>query len=86
MGKSEMSKSSLVSIWLLFFLAILFVIFYGVTYVVVTAVMSDFHQQSLTVGATVETLQVEPVPVGAHQTDQYTPIQGAVSPIGKELN
>ena len=66
-------------------MAILFVIFYGVTHVVVTAVMSDFHQQSLTVGATVETLQVEPVPVGAHQTDQYAPIQGAVNPIGKEL-
>ena len=85
MGKSEMSKSSLVVIWLLFFLAI-FAVGYITTHVVVTAVMSDFHQQSLTVGATVETLQVEPVPVGAHQTDQYTPIQGAVSPIGKELN
>jgi len=84
MGKSEMSKTSLVSIWLLFFLAI-FAIGYIVTHVIVTKVMADFHQQSLTVGATVKTLQVEPVPVGAHQTDQYTPTQGAVSPIGKEL-
>lgn len=76
-----MSKSSLVSIWLLFFLAI-FAIGYIITHVLVTAVMSDFHQQSLTVGATVETLQVEPVPVGAHQADQYTPIQPATNVSG----
>lgn len=79
-----MNKSSLVVVWLLFFIVV-FMVGYTITHLVVTAVMSDFHQQSLTVGARVETLQVEPVPVNATQTNQYTPIQPAVTPLGKEL-
>ena len=74
------SQSSLVVIWLLFFLAI-FAVGYITIHVIVTSVMADFEQP--TTGYT--TLEVKPVPNNAVQTDQYTPIQPSVTPIGKEL-
>lgn len=69
------------ALWTLFFVAI-FCIGYTVTALVITTVMADLVLPTET-GIT--TLRVEPVPAGTLQTDQYTPIQPATSPIGKEL-
>lgn len=76
-----MNKSPIV-IWLLFLVAI-FAIGYLTTHLLVTRVMADLvvkQNQSEPVY-----LEVKPVPNNAVQTDQYTPIQGAATPIGKEL-
>ena len=44
MGKSKMNKSSLVVVWLLFFLAI-FSIGYLTTHLVVTTMMNDYQSE-----------------------------------------
>ena len=75
------SMSSLVVIWLLFFAAI-FAVGLLVTHAVYTRVMADLIVEP---NATYQVLEVKPVPNGALQTDQYTPIQPSVTPIGKEL-
>jgi hypothetical protein len=72
---------SLVAVWLIFFIAI-FAIGYLTTHLIVTSVMADLVVEPT---ATYQVLEVKPVPKGTLQTDQYTPIQGAVNPIGKEL-
>lgn len=65
---------SLISIWLLFFLAI-FSIWYITVHIIVTSVMADFSEPTIT-GLT--TLEVKSN--YGTQTDQYTPIQPAVTP------
>lgn len=73
-----MNKSSLVSIWILFLITI-FCTMYLLTGYLVSRVMADFSEP--TSGLT--TLKVEPST--GTQSDQYTPIQPSVTPIGKEL-
>ena len=70
-----------VAIWLLILIAV-FCISYILTDFVVRAVMANFTVEPRT-GLT--TLKVKEVPKGTLQTDQYTPLQGAVTPIGVEL-
>ena len=75
-----MNKSS-ITVWLLFFLMV-FAVGVLITHAAYTLAMKDLVIRENT-GLT--TLKVKEVPKGTLQTDQYTPIQGAVNPIGKEL-
>jgi hypothetical protein len=72
-------NTSLIVIWVLFFI-VLFCAGFIITHTIVTKVMADFSEPTVT-GLT--TLEVKPN--FGTQTDQYTPIQPSVTPIGKEL-
>jgi hypothetical protein len=74
-----MNSKGLIAVWLLFFIAI-FCTMYLLTGYLVARVMADFSEPTVT-GLT--TLEVKPN--YGTQTDQYTPIQPATTPIGKEL-
>jgi hypothetical protein len=72
---------SLVTIWVLFFLMI-FTLGYLTTHLIISKVMADLVVEP---APGITTLEVKEVPKNAVQTDQYTPIQPAVNPIGKEF-
>jgi hypothetical protein len=74
-----MNQKSLVTVWILFLLAV-FCAGYIMTHVVVTNVMADFEVET---EAGYTTLEVKPN--YGTQTDQYTPIQPATTPVGKEF-
>ena len=74
-----MTTKGLVSVWPLFILTA-FCVSYIFIHVLVSAVMADFTEPTYT-GYT--TLEVKPNP--GTQTDQYTPIQPATTPVGKEF-
>ena len=73
-----MSNKGLIVTWLIFAIA-LFCAFYVITHIFVTRVMADFTVEE----PTYSELKVEPN--YGTQTDQYTPIQPAVTPVGKEF-
>jgi hypothetical protein len=74
-----MSNKGLVAVWLLFVLTA-FCVSYIFIHVVVSAVMADFSEPTEQGYTTLEVKDNF-----GTQTDQYTPIQPAVTPIGKEF-
>jgi hypothetical protein len=75
-----MTSKGLIVVWLLFALSI-FCAGYIATHIFVTRVMADFKVEPEPTYT--QWLHVEPN--YGTQTDQYTPIQPAVTPTGKEL-
>jgi hypothetical protein len=77
-----MSTKGLIVLWLLGAIAI-FGIGLLCAHIMYTLALKDFAYEPADYSTS--TLKVKEVPKGTLQTDQYTPIQPAVNPIGKEL-